>query len=340
MADAEDLKLLQTGNKSLTHCDFRKANLANMDFSNYDFSGSLLVGANISGCNFTNANLTGAKLSGANASNAVFMGARLARNLINANLSHADLRGAHPARLMLSGTNLYGADIRGVDLSRSSIGENANFSDVLYDENTRFDGSSILRATARTECFRYYDFVDGVLVRKKDNVLNINSETRTPVSEPPSPVLIAHKRDIVRLELAVILQLLSKELDGLNSQKPNELGKIRDWEKQVKFLEDAHSRINTAMATLSSAENIPEQQAQDEKCSSLLQQIGASLEEWLSNNKSELVDWCVRLSFVGLFIGLLNLLGAHMPIATAAVIATVCPHSVQAIGNLIRGKKE
>lgn len=89
---------LISDSKDLRGQDFRKANLANVDFTGCDLTGCNLSYANLKNCIFFGANLTGASLWSANLEDA---------NLVSANLSDADMDYAR-----LKGAMLYGANIK------------------------------------------------------------------------------------------------------------------------------------------------------------------------------------------------------------------------------------
>ncbi|MET3896096.1 hypothetical protein ABIB57_000020 [Devosia sp. UYZn731] len=167
MADEEDLKLLKGGSKDLTRCDFREADLSSMDLSNCDFSHALLdnsiaIGTNFSGCKFLNTSITSMNANGANLS-----GTNITSSpSIYSDFSNADFRSATTTEWHIISSKFINANLIGANLSGATFMVDNEFDGAIVDENTKFDDATIMRPLSRHPTFRYYDFVQGKLVRK------------------------------------------------------------------------------------------------------------------------------------------------------------------------------
>ena len=83
MADEEDLKILCNGATDLTMCDFRGANLNNLDLSGRDFTGALLDNCIAIETNFNECNFEKASLNHLNAEKSSFCGTHVGQTLIH-----------------------------------------------------------------------------------------------------------------------------------------------------------------------------------------------------------------------------------------------------------------
>lgn len=63
MADSEDMKLLASGKRDLSRCDFRNADLSGMDLSDRNLTYALFEKSRCRKTNFSGSDLTGAKVS-------------------------------------------------------------------------------------------------------------------------------------------------------------------------------------------------------------------------------------------------------------------------------------
>lgn len=169
MADPEDLKALTSGMRDLSHCDFRGADLSNLDLSDRDFTNSLFQKAKCHRTNFSRSNFTNAKMSFADATGASFDECKMPRmhfgytKLGGASLKNVDGIGAIFQHVVLTQADLSGADFSGGKIDQDTILEGAK-----RDALTNFDKVKLIRSTARHPLFEGYVFHRGVLRRLDD----------------------------------------------------------------------------------------------------------------------------------------------------------------------------
>ncbi len=318
MADEEDIKLLQSGEKDLTKCDFRGADLSNIDLSDRNFTGALFQKAKANNTNFSGSIFLRARISQFTARSANFSGCKFNGAFTHNDLMQADLRFADFQRAHIASTNFSDANIIGANFSNAVLNENVEFKNVEYDESTLFNDATAVRAYSREACFSFYYFDKGRLVRKNDNaIIEPLSTDLQPSREVPKPTvkIIERYRPSVQLQIMSIIALIDKEIQEEGS-KPNEFEKLQEWEKRIKFLYSTKDSLMLVAASLNSDN--------DNEAANKLQKLGVEFEEWFHSNSKEMVDWTARLTSTGIFIGAMSMLGAYMPIATPIVFSIVC----------------
>jgi hypothetical protein len=167
VADPEDSKRLAAGEKDqvradLSGVDVSGRNLAGFDFERAQLNGVVGVKTNFSGCNFR-----GANLFGMNGTEAEFQNALFPSLLLRVTFERANLRGASLQECGIREGNFKGADIRGASFANASI-ESTDFSDVMLDDSTDFNGAYVPRSFAAQEIFKGYSYERGRLNRKSD----------------------------------------------------------------------------------------------------------------------------------------------------------------------------
>lgn len=335
MADEEDLKLLHSGEKDLTKCDFRNATLSDMNLQGRNFTGVLLNQADVTNTDFSDSIFHEAEVTNLKANKARFNRVSFGRVFVYVDFSEANLQNTNFERAHFSGVNFNGADISGADFRRAKINEGTTFENVIFDENTLFDEVTILRSQSRSECFKYYYFDKGKLHRKSIDVASISMEK--PNLPKPSPIILAVNKKSILVQLLNLQLLIDKELSLLGN-KPNEPERLKDWEKKVEFLSDFKDGLSEVSKLLDEAQSEVNQEI-FEQSSSLLQKVGIKVEDWFSSNSDKLVDWTAKLGVVAFFVGLMNLMGAEMTIATAAIFSKVCPEAITGAVNMVKSRK-
>lgn len=171
MADDIDLRDLFAGDTDMVARDLRGANLTGADLRARDFSE----------CNFADANLEGADLSGSSVRGAVFFRCKLASarfdgcNGTGALFVDASAIGASFRKVDMGNTNFNNADVRGADFQgakmKYSSFNQAKVDDVIADEDSDFEGSTVSRTLALMPAFRHYLVKQGKLVRRSNDEL-------------------------------------------------------------------------------------------------------------------------------------------------------------------------
>jgi uncharacterized protein YjbI with pentapeptide repeats len=242
VADDGDLALLMAGEKDLTGCDFRKADLVGVDLRGRSLAKATFDHARIGGANFSGVDLSEVSISWVSAEGASFeramkKGVISFSNFRNANFREAKFSGCH-----FQGTDFTGADFRGADFSNASFNDNDVLDSVVVDDHTLFDGVKILRALAKAPAFANYVYDKGTLRRREDAGMaispaedgapaqaqlseNYNDVINAPLIESSSwtgRITTPTIRTEQIGELARLLEIAERDLDDLgagNSEK-------------------------------------------------------------------------------------------------------------------------
>lgn len=365
MADKEDLERLHSGEKDLSHCDFRDARLNDLDLSDRNFKNSKLDRVNITGSNLKSCDLSGVSFTSMVAENADLSGVRLKDNLIAVNLRGANLSNADLQNIRMVKTDLTGANIKGANFGSAKFGEDVIFNDVKFNSATNFDGAEGLRYLSRLPPFEDYDYENGIFRRKSPPSKTLEAESATIAisggeatftisdTQPTASTSIIEissetvtpKLDHIRLQLPKILvtvhgleSQLSNAIDELNSEKPNDSSNLEKWEEKHELLKNLHDGIQEIKTSILKIQTPEDVEIESKEVQNLLEELLEEFELWIREHKPELVDWVSRLSLSSAFIGLMGLCGAYMPLATAAVLAVVGGEKVvKAIKNIQSG---
>ena len=167
MADSEDMKRLTSGEKDLSRCDFREANLAGMDLRGRNFTHCLFEKSQCQGTDFRNCDFRYAKVSFMNASGANFESS----NIQNLHFGYTILSGCNFSNVLGNGARfqhvqLSNSDMRGASFLGGSIDADTDLTGVLIDDRSNFDRVKVLRSTSRNPLFYEYEFNNGLLIRR------------------------------------------------------------------------------------------------------------------------------------------------------------------------------
>lgn len=234
MSDALDVAELRAGNRDMIRRDLRGENFSGSNFTDVDFSKS-----HLENCNFDNANLKNGVFSGVHS---LFLSAVRA-NLSSAtaistafssvNFTECDLRKSNFSRSHFAKVNFSGADFRGADFRFAVFNDGCNFDRSISDDNTLFDGASILRSLARSEVFRFYKVERGVLVRvdQIDNSLKAEGVSHLNLVGQEISVLTQRLDDV--LVLISEIKLKFSEFDhtpGIGHNNPPSISPLSENE--------------------------------------------------------------------------------------------------------------
>lgn len=181
MADQDDLAHLKSGSLDLVRCVLDGADLSGMDLRSRDFqharlketnfSGANLLGANLLNASHVNANFSGANLSGVHFNSAIY-----GLNFTGANLSGAAFSG------ILQYCSFVGANIRGANFQNVTLKEGCSFDNVVFDENTNFEGAKSERPYLKTKMLSAYSLERGVLKKTGTQEMSLDAASSDAVS--------------------------------------------------------------------------------------------------------------------------------------------------------------
>lgn len=355
MADSEDLKLLESGSKDLTSCDFREADLTERDLSRVNLTGSHLEKANLRGANLQHANLTRSRTVQANFSDANLEGAVLGKPLVAVNFSGADLRKAKFTGILQKVT-FDNADLRGADFTGCTINEGCSFAGAKYDETTNFTGVKTLRSIAREAPFSGYQFAREGLIR--GSVPSSQSESdieSSPAIDFPDPQetdagLEQPKRVISSRLLSAPKQSLqlteglsariAAEITSLSEHIPNDPEALDTQQRYVTLLTHILAELQTVAVLLGEIASQPEAniKTKAETASGILSGLGDVISTWASENGQHTIKYGLNVGLLG--AGALFLSSCGVATATAFPVLAVLMCGKEVAGVLTSGKKE
>ncbi|GAB5509630.1 MAG: hypothetical protein Rhims3KO_10310 [Hyphomicrobiales bacterium] len=170
MADEEDLKELENGNDDLINRDFRRADLTKRTITARDFSKAKLSKADISGSDLSKSIFLSADIAHLMAVESNLEFAHFGQMAVTfVNFTAANLRNTNFEKSLFTNTRSAGADLRGANFSAARISEGCDFTNVIVDDRTKFDGVEILRPLARATAFKNYYVERGVLIRREES---------------------------------------------------------------------------------------------------------------------------------------------------------------------------
>lgn len=249
MADAEDLKLLESGELDLSRCDFREADLSGKDLSGRNFTHSLFQKAVCRKTNFSGSDFQNAKVSFIQAADANFDDCNLqGLHFGYPDLSGATMRRVKGTRARFQHANLQGADLSGADFSSGNIDADTTLSDVISDAQTKFDNVTVLRPTSRNPLFRNYDFDKGFLRRKLSPELGLSSARGTAVENP------AHSETAV-IDNENNLAPASGRMVRFDHNDPDYLRVVQEFQSAVDALRTTNEHVDNREEALQSLQH-------------------------------------------------------------------------------------
>ena len=126
------------------------------------------------------------------------------------------------------------------------------------------------------------------------------------------------------------------EIEKIQNERPNDPETVTRNRKlsELSNFAEGFRRIATAINALSAA---PQEERLLTRASAAVRGVAHDLELWLGENRAEAVDWVIRIPVFGAGVAMLNLAGANMTVATAALATLVGGAEV---AEVTRGKKE
>lgn len=173
MADSEDLKLLESGSRDLSRCDFREADLSGLDLKGRNLTHCLLEKAICNNTDFSGSDFTGAQVSFMKAPGAIFDNCKMVGTHFGyVDLSNSSLRNTKATGAQFQNCNLNSANLTGAHFRGGNINQDTTLEAVIADDTTDFEDVTVLRATSRNDLFRAYDFVEGRLKRRTERTID------------------------------------------------------------------------------------------------------------------------------------------------------------------------
>lgn len=181
MADQDDLDHLKSGSLDLVRCVLDGADLSGMDLQSRDFQHARLKATNFSGANLLGAKLLGASHSHANFSRANLSGVKFDGAIFGLNFTGANLTGATFSGILHKCT-FVGANICGANFQKVTLQEGCSFDNVVFDENTNFEGTKSERPYLKTKMLFGYSLERGVLKKTGAQEMSLDAASSDAVT--------------------------------------------------------------------------------------------------------------------------------------------------------------
>lgn len=165
--------------------------------------------------------------------------------------------------------------------------------------------------------------------------IRLKSDRRSSRRVSPSGAVtnerIAQNYDSLWLLSVSLGRTARNEIERLDAERLNSPEAIEQGQKQRDLLltfAEGFERIADALALVA---DHPNERSPLNKASDVVKSVGNKIEEWWKDNGAEAIDWGFRLPVLAGGVGLLNLAGAQMGVATVAVAALVGGQKVASV---------